>query len=192
MKICIISFSGRKDGNCGSIAKELEKLYKKDDVKTYDFSAVTFTPCKDCCYECFGSEENCPYYNDPIFEIYDTVTKSDLTYFIVPNYCDYPCSLFFAFNERSECFFQKHDDRLNKYLAVKKKFIAVSNTNRDNFITAFQYHIEESSKPDILFLEARRFHKISIFGDLMKSEDAREAVRQFAENRTAAEPEKGD
>lgn len=39
MKACIISFSGRKDGNCGSIAKELGKLYKTD-VKIY--SAKSF------------------------------------------------------------------------------------------------------------------------------------------------------
>lgn len=186
MKICIISFSGRENGNCGSIAKELEKLYK-NDVKTYDFSALALTPCTGCGYECFASGENCPYFGDPVFEIYDTITKSDLTYFIVPNYCDYPCSLFFAFNERSQCYFQKREDRLVKYLAAKKKFIVVSNTNRDNFTAAFQYHLEENSQPDILFLEARRFHKISIFGDLMKSEEARETVRQFAESKAIAE-----
>lgn len=186
MKICIISFSGRENGNCGSIAKELEKLYK-NDVKTYDFSALALTPCTGCGYECFASGENCPYFGDSVFEIYDTITKSDLTYFIVPNYCDYPCALFFAFNERSQCYFQKREDRLIKYLAAKKKFIVVSNTNRDNFTAAFQYHIEESSQPDILFLEARRFHKISIFGDLMKSAEARETVRQFAVSKAIAE-----
>lgn len=186
MTICIISFSGRENGNCGSIAKELEKLYK-NDVKIYDFSAITVTPCTSCCYECFNSGENCPYFADSVFEIYDDITKSDLTYFIVPNYCDYPCALFFAFNERSQCYFQKRQDRLDKYLAAKKKFIVVSNTNRDNFIAAFRYHIEENSQPDILFLEARRFHKISIFGDLMKSEEARETVKQFAESKDIAE-----
>lgn len=180
MKIRIVSFSGRANGNCASIAKELEKLYKSD-VKTYDFSAFSITPCTGCGYECFGRGESCPYFNDPIFEIYDDILKSDLTYFIVPNYCDYPCSLFFAFNERSQCYFQKQEARLIKYLTVKKKFIVVSNTNRDNFAAVFRYHIEENAQPHILFLEAKRFNKISICGNLMESEEAREAVRQFAE-----------
>ena len=180
MTICIISFSGRENGNCGSIAKELEKLYI-NDVKIYDFSAITVTPCMSCCYECFGSGENCPYFNDSIFEIYDTVTKSDLTYFIVPNYCDYPCSLFFVFNERSQCYFQKREDRLDKYLAAKKKFIVVSNTNRDNFTAAFKYHVEENTQPDILFLEARKFKKVSIKGDLTESEEARKIISLFAD-----------
>lgn len=180
MKACIISFSGRKDGNCGSIAKELGKLYK-NDAKTYDFSALSITPCTGCGYECFGRGENCPYFDDPIFEIYDNVTNSDLTYFIVPNYCDYPCSLFFAFNERSQCYFQKQEARLLKYLAVKKKFIVVSNTNRDNFTAAFRYHIEEDAEPDILFLSAKSFGRLSINGDLMENSEAAEEVKKFAE-----------
>lgn len=66
-------------------------------------------------------------------------------------------------------------------MAVKKKFIVVSNTDRDNFTAAFEYHIEENAQPDILFLEAKRFNKISICGNLMESEEAREAARQFTE-----------
>ena len=38
------------------------------------------------------------------------ITDSDLSYFIVPNYCDYPCANFFIFNERSQCFFQHHPE----------------------------------------------------------------------------------
>lgn len=180
MKICVVSFSGRKVGNCANIAAELEKLYKTD-IKTYDFSALSVTPCMGCNYECFGRGESCPYYNDSVFEIYDSITNSDLTYFIVPNYCDYPCSLFFAFNERSQCYFQKQEARLIKYLAVKKKFIVVSNTNRDNFIAAFKYHVEENAEPDILFLSAKDFGRLSINGDLMESGEAVKAVRKFAE-----------
>lgn len=180
MNICIISFSGRKDGNCGSIAGELEKLYK-GNVKLYDFSALKITPCTSCGYECFDLAESCPYFGDPVFEIYDTITKSDLTYFIVPNYCDYPNALFFAFNERSQCYFQKRQDRLEKYLTAKKKFIVVSNTNRDNFTAAFMYHVEENTQPDILFLEARKFKKISIKGDITESEEARKIISLFAD-----------
>lgn len=180
MKVCIVSFSGRANGNCGSIARELCGLYG-NEAKVYDFSSLKITPCTGCKYECFGRGENCPYFDDPVFEIYDSITESDLTYFIVPNYCDYPCSLFFAFNERSQCYFQKQESRLIKYLAAKKKFIVVSNTNRDNFTSAFLYHVEENTQPDILFLSAKRFNKISISGNLMESEEAREIIKRFAE-----------
>lgn len=185
MKISVISFSGRQGGNCSRIAEELCKSLSRtpnEEVKSYELSELTLTPCGGCGYECFEDREQCPYFGDSVFKLYEAVTESDLTYFIVPNYCDYPCSLFFAFNERGQCYFQKRQDRLDKYLAVKKKFIVVSNTNRDNFTAAFLYHVEETSEPDILFLEAKRFHKVSIRGDLMDSEEAREAVRQFAES----------
>lgn len=180
MKTCIVSFSGRKNGNCGGIAKELCGLYGNES-KVYDFSSIKITPCTGCGYECFEAGEKCPYFKDSVFEIYDNISNSDLTYFIVPNYCDYPCSLFFAFNERSQCYFQKQESRLIKYLSARKKFIVVSNTNRDNFTSVFKYHIEENAQPDILFLSAKRFGKISICGNLMESEETREAVRQFAE-----------
>lgn len=179
MKACIVSCSGRKNGNCGSIAKELCGLYG-DEAKAYDFSSLKITPCTGCGYECFESREKCPYFKDSVLEIYDGITESELTYFIVPNYCDYPCSLFFAFNERSQCYFQKRPELLEKYLSVPKKFIVVSNTGRDNFTAAFRYHIGEGEEPEILFLSAKSFGRVSIKGDLMESERAREAVRRFA------------
>lgn len=183
MKICIISFSKRADGNCADIAKELSRLYG-GKAKVYDFSELEITPCGGCDYECFNSAEMCPHFSDSVFYLYEEITSSDLSYYIVPNYCDYPCSAFFAFNERSQCYFQKRQDRLEKYLSVKKKFIVVSNTGKDNFTAAFRYQIQESEEPDILFLEAKRFHKVSINGDLMEAEEAREAVRRFAENKS--------
>lgn len=181
MKVCIVSFSKRSGGNCAGIAKELYRLYG-DGARVYDFSELEVIPCGGCDYECFDSAEKCPRFSDSAFQLYDEITNSDLAYFIVPNYCDYPCSAFFAFNERSQCYFQKRQDRLEKYLSVKKKFIAVSNTNRENFTAAFRYQIQETEEPDTLFLEAKRFHKVSIRGDLMESEEAKEAIVKFAKS----------
>lgn len=180
VKVCIVSFSGRKNGNCGSIAGELCGLYG-NEAKVYDFSSLKITPCTGCGYECFEAGKKCPYFKDSVFEIYDSITESELTYFIVPNYCDYPCSLFFAFNERSQCYFQKRQDLLEKYLSVPKKFIVVSNTGQENFTAAFRYQINEDKEPHILFLSAKRFGKISIRGDLVQSEQVKELLWEFAE-----------
>lgn len=182
MKITIISFGKRKNGNCGNIKDELCRLLENgNEINAFDFSELAIAPCGGCGYECFDKAESCPYINDGVYSIYDGITGSDLAFFIVPNYCDYPCSVFFAFNERSQCYFQGQWERLEKYLSVPKRFIVVSNTNRDNFTAAFRYQINEDKEPETLFLSAKSFDKVSIRGDLMESEKAREEVRRFAE-----------
>ena len=178
MKTCIISFSSRAGGNCGRIASELER-HMEGEAKVHDFSAFTLTPCGRCGYECFQKRENCPYFDEPEFDLCQAVVNSDLACFIVPNYCDYPCANFFIFNERSQCCFQRDPGLLERYLSVRKKFIVVSNTGRDNFVTAFRYHVPEGEEPDVLFLSAKRFGRVSIWGDLMESEEARKEVLGF-------------
>lgn len=179
MNICAVSFSGRSDGNCVKIAELIRKRFD-GCVSVFDFSASDISPCGKCGYDCFEKAENCPYINDSVYGIYEAVTESDMTFFIVPNYCDYPCSLFFAFNERSQCYFQKNPARLEKYLSVRKKFIVVSNTNRENFVAAFRYQVAEGAEPEILFLSAKRFGKKSINGDITDSEEAEELIKQYA------------
>lgn len=188
MKICFISFSGRSGGNCSSIAEKLRKHWKEEDtVEVYDFSSFTITPCGHCNCECFQARERCPYFDDPEFSVCDAIANSDFACFIVPNYCDYPCANFFTFNERSQCYFQHHQSLLERYLAVRKKFIVVSNTGQDNFIAAFRYHILENSEPDVLFLSAKQFHKTSIHGDLMESAEAEEMLLQFVRDEVSVE-----
>ncbi len=180
-EICLISFSGRAGGNCGRIAGMLQQKYGEQAV-LFDFSTLAVTPCGKCGYECFQAREDCPYFDDPEFAICTAIAESSLACFIVPNYCDYPCANFFAFNERSQCYFQHHQGLLEQYLSVRKKFITVSNTGRDNFTAAFRYHVAEGTEPDVLFLSARQFHKTSIRGDLMDSPEARETALRFMED----------
>lgn len=180
MNISILSFSGRSGGNCGRIAEEIRRYWSdRAEVRVFDFSTFSITPCGRCDCQCFENRERCPYFEDPEFALCQAVAGSGLAYFIVPNYCDYPCANFFIFNERGQCYFQHHPKLLEKYLAVPKKFVAVSNTNCHNFTAAFRYHIPESQEPDVLFLSARRFGKVSIRGDLMDAPEAREALREF-------------
>lgn len=178
MKVSVISFSGRSEGNCAKIAELISKRFD-DCVRMFDFSNYYINPCGKCGYDCFQRAENCPYIKDSVYDIYEAVTESDLAFFIVPNYCDYPCSLYFSFNERSQCYFQKNYPRLEKYLSVRKKFIVVSNTNRENFISAFRYQVTEGTEPEILFLSAKRFGKVSISGDITDSEEAKNLILRY-------------
>ena len=64
---------------------------------------------------------------------------------------------------------------------IKHMFIVVSNTGQDNFTAAMRYHVAEGVEPEILFLSAREFGRVSIRGDLMEAAEAREAVLRFVE-----------
>lgn len=176
MSVCIVSFSSRKNGNCGQIAAHLQSLY--GDAKLYDFADFSIHPCGDCVYECFSRSGRCPFMEDREYELYEAILGSAQTYYIIPNYCDYPCANFFIFNERSQCFFQGHPKRVEAYCRIPKKFIVVSNTNEQNFRDILAYHVED--EPDILFLHARKYGKVSIAGDLMTSGEAVAQLEAFA------------
>ena len=151
MKICIINFIGRVVGNCKSIADFICEKYKGEDVKRFDFNRINLTPCGKCNAECFQKRESCPYFAEGAYKIYDSITNADLTYFILPNYCDYPCANYFIFNERSQCYFQGREDLLVQYLSVNKKFIVISNTNRTNFTKLSNIKLMKAKSPMCCF-----------------------------------------
>ena len=175
MSVCVISFGSRKNGNCHRISDFVCSMFS--DAKSYDFSNFKINACGDCSYQCFANGNDCPYIYDKEKEILDAVTNSELTFFILPNYCDYPCSNYFVFNERSLCYFQNKESLLNAYLNVPKKFIVVSNSNQDNFKTAFAY--QTNGEPKILFLPSGKYGKKSVDGDLLSSKEAVEDLKSF-------------
>lgn len=176
MRVLIISFSGRMDGNCDKISRIIQKSYQ-DQCTEFRFSQQQIHPCGGCRYECFEKEKTCPYIEDPEYWLLDAVCKHDLTFFVIPNYCNYPCANYFIFNERSQCFFQHRPDLLEKFLKAHKKFIVISNTNQENFRKILQQNVD--CEPDILFLSAKKFGRISIRGDLPESEAAASEIRKF-------------
>lgn len=176
MNVCIISFSSRADGNCAQISKYIMSRYD-DSAVLYCFSDFSVLPCGICNYECFSDKLNCPQADDMENILLEAVSKCDLAYFIVPNYCDYPCANYFIFCERSQNYFQKRPDELSAYEKTPKKFIVVSNTERENFSKAFSYQVERT--PDILFLRARDFGMSSVEGNLLSSDKARRVIADF-------------
>ena len=174
MKSLVINFSGRNNGNCANVSKVIQK--ELENVSVINFSDVNIFSCSNCDYECFKNE-NCPYIIDDLFDIYNQIVSSDFVYYVVPNYCGYPCANFFIFNERSCCYFKRDRELLNKYLSVNKKFIIISNSNQDSFKEICKYQV--NNEPDILFLSTRKYNQNSIEGILMENEDAKYELISF-------------
>ena len=165
MNVLVISFSGRSGGNCDSISDYIAQR-NEPQCTVFRFSEQKIHPCGGCRYECFGKEP-CPYLADPEYELLESICQSDLTYFVIPNYCDYPCANYFIFNERSQCFFQGKPNLLERFLQIRKKFIVISNTNQRIFYQIFSLNVER--EPEILFINPKKFGKVSIQGDLISS-----------------------
>ena len=177
MKRLIINFSGRKNGNCENISKVIRDYFNLDELEIINFNNLNIQPCTNCNYDCFINKENCPYYSDEINTIYNKIIDSDFVYFVIPNYCGYPCANFFIFNERSVCVFNKDKELLDKYLQIPKKFIVISSSNQDSFKDVLQY--QTIMAPDILFLSAKEYNQKSIEGNLMNDENAKDKLIQF-------------
>lgn len=173
--VTIVSFSSRKDGNCQKISLYIKNYVQNANI--FSFSNFDISPCGKCSYECFQNRLDCPYIGDMEYSILEAICKSEMAYFILPNYCDYPNANFFMFNERSNCFFQGQAQLLEQYLNVPKRFIVVSNTGKENFRQAFEQHTNQT--PEILFLRPKEYGKNSIDGDLLLSDDVERIIRAF-------------
>ena len=178
MKTTIISFSSRKNGNCAQIGKLIQSMTEESVL--FDFSEFEVHACGGCNYECFKKREACTYIDDMECKLLETITQSEAVYFVLPNYCDYPCENFFIFNERSQCYFQGRPELLDNYLKVPKRSIVISNTNEENFVRALGYQSEK--EPEILFLSAKKYGKKSIDGDLLTNERALGDIKEFVNN----------
>lgn len=175
MSICVISFSSRKKGNCAKIGEFIST--QLPEAKLYSFADFEVHPCGKCNCECFVQSDKCPWIRDRESKLLEEIMKSTLTYFILPNYCDYPCANFFIFNERSQCYFQGHENLMARYEHTPKKAIVISNTNEEHFKAVLSYH--SRSEMPILFLSAKKYGKSSIAGDLMTSGKVIDDLRAF-------------
>lgn len=178
MKVCIVSFSGRKAGNCARIAREIGRCLQDEEVTLFDLSEHTLHPCGQCRGECFSDRRACPHMDDVEYGMLDALTHADLAYLVVPNHCGYPNALYFAFNERSLCYFSGREALLEQYVRVRKRFILVSGGETARFGETFRQQTDGAA-PDMLVLSAKDYGRRSIAGDLMDDSMAREVVRAF-------------
>jgi len=173
--VTILSFSSRTNGNCANISNYLSNYYNRTNVYTYTIDAETVQPCGKCDCECLNPDVHCPHLSEEYRTLMDTVCESDLVYFIVPNYCGYPCGNYFAYNERSVGYFDLDRSKMNAYMAVPKRFVIVSNT--EGFEAAMKQ--QTSEEPEILYLKSGKYKKSSIAGDILESAEARADLDTF-------------
>lgn len=174
--VVILNFSPRPEGNCGSICALIYTFYENSNICLYNLSSF-FTPCGGCDYECLKPNRSCPSLSQKQAEVYEAICHADLVYYIVPNFCGMPNSLYYAFNERSVGFFNMNRSVMSQYMSAKKRFIIVSNTESNTFTEAMQQQTE--SIPEILYMKTSSYGKKSIAGDLMDSQEAKADLLMF-------------
>lgn len=175
MGTLILNFSGRRDGNCYSLARLVRELTGEGQV--VDFCGLDPQPCGKCGYECFRGGE-CPMAEDGLPGLYEKIAGAEEVVFLVPDYCGYPCANFFIFNERGCSYFAGRQDRLDRFLCIPKRFVVVSGSESGAFRDAFRYLIAEG-EPRVLYLSARKYGRDSLAGDLVRVPAVAEAVREF-------------
>ena len=173
--VTILSFSARENGNCARISDYIAKFYMRTNVFCFKITADQFEPCGKCDYQCLRAGQECPNLSAEQQEIMDRICGSDIVYYIVPNYCGYPCANYFAFNERSVGYFSLNKQRMDTYMNIPKRFIAISNS--EGFEEAMQQ--QTFATPDIIYLKSRKYQKQSISGDLLESEAVKEDQDSF-------------
>lgn len=174
-RIVILNFSSRKVGNCSAIADYINDVIVKSNICVYNVGDH-FAPCGNCQYECLKPNDHCPNLTQEQREILDGIVQSDMTVYIVPNFCGFPCANYFAFNERTVGYFNLNRELMQQYMAVKKKFIIVSNSESDTFVKAME---QQSKEPDILYLKTRKYGVPSTSGELMNNADAKADIARF-------------
>ena len=173
--ITILSFSPRNSGNCAAISRYVSKYHEKHIVHSIVIDRNAVPACGNCDCECLKPDSVCPLRSKEYDRIMDMVSRSDLVYFVVPNYCGYPCANYFSFNERSVGYFSMDRNKMDRYMNVPKRFIIVSNT--EGFEDAMRQQTNET--PEILYLKSRAYGKSSIAGDVLESDAARTDLYAF-------------
>lgn len=171
----IISFSGRKNGNCDRIAKYIAT----EEDKIIYLREWNIHPCMNCNYECF--EGGCVYRDDAIYGIYDEMCNYDKVIFIVPMYCGNPSSLYFIFNERCQDYFMHNE---NYEDIVKRLYIIGVYGDKENtpdFEPCFEKWFECTDRSGhVLGLERHSYNQ-KMDDCILDVEELREKIRTFTE-----------
>ena len=174
-KVSILVFSTRPKGNCAHISEFVSNYHTNDQVQTYVIDSGDFAPCGGCNYECLTPGVTCPRRTEGQMKLMDALCKSDLVYYIVPNYCGYPSANYFAFNERCVGYFNLDRALMAAYMSVPKAFIVVSNT--EGFEAAMRQQTKEELR--ILYLKSGKYQKRSTAGDILESAEALKDLQNF-------------
>ena len=175
--IVLVQFSSRINGNCSAISNFISIKFENENVSIFTVDDHTVQACNHCDYECLTPGKTCPNLNENQTTLMDAICNADMAYYIIPNYCGYPCANYFVFNERSVGYFNMDRALMKKFMDVPKRFVIVSNTEGANFENAVKQQV--SNEPEILYLKTGKYHKRSTAGDLMESDEAKADLSAF-------------
>ncbi|MBD5538064.1 MAG: hypothetical protein HDQ99_20960 [Lachnospiraceae bacterium] len=170
----IVSFSGRKDGNCDTIAKYISA---KDDLILF-MREISTQPCASCDYECMSGR--CKWRGDGIYSFFEKLSQADRIFFIVPMYCGNPSALYFIMNERCQDYFMQNENQYEKIME-KLHIIGVYGNAKEypDFLTFFarQYQFENAER-HILGLERHKYNQ-KMKDLLLDEEDVKVKLNRF-------------
>ncbi len=164
MKVSLVSFSGRENGNCDKIVDYIKGMLKDVEISIFKFSnRLNIHPCGNCDYRCLVDYGKCVY-DDDIQKCYQMVHESDFSYWLIPNYSGVPCANYFIFRERSQSTWSKFP-----ISSVKKHFIVISNTDKTMFQELLKNEVNDETL-NIDFFGSNMIERKSINGDLIDDE----------------------
>lgn len=172
----IISFSGRKNGNCDRIA---EFISKPEDKIVY-FRDLDVHDCSDCEYECFTGY--CKYHRDDIYQLYERMNHFDKTVLIVPMYCGNPSSLYFKFNERCQDYFMHCGEQYENIIS-RLYIIGVygEKEKTPDFIPCFEKWFECSEyQGHVLGIERHKYNQ-KIHDCILDVDEVTAVLKEFIE-----------
>lgn len=187
MRICLLSFSGREEpGNCYRALEYINQVLESEAVESTLLSVNDYkiSGCCNCAYECLHSHpSHCPKEDDVDF-LYRTIAHHDLAIFAVPVYSGAPCSLYFAFDERSQSVF---DDSVlyERYAKVIKNYIVVGNEDAGGIQALNILLATEESMGEVLLLQSHPYGENSVLGRLIEIPKIRASLKGFVERISA-------
>lgn len=170
--VVLLNFSGRKIGNCGKICDFVADFYNRTNVCLL---SVNLESCGKCNYECLNPSTICPNLNEEYLQLMDRIMGADLIYYVIPNFCGYPCANYFAFNERSVGYFHMDRAKMGNFMNAAKRFIIVSNT--EGFEKALS--LQTKDEPIIQYMKSGKYKKRSTAGDIMDCQEAIDDLTAF-------------
>ena len=168
-KITILNFSSRIGGNCASVSEMIKDRYNGTNMRIVRVGDY-FKPCSGCDYECLRHGAKCPVMDSDAESIMKDICDSDITYYVIPNYCGGPCANYYAFNERSVGWFDGDRNKMDRCMSVNKRFVFISNSMTEAFQDVVRQQCTGGS--EVLQLATRKYSKRSIDGDLLGSDEA--------------------
>ncbi|MCM1561940.1 MAG: NAD(P)H-dependent oxidoreductase [Butyrivibrio sp.] len=177
MKVCVINFSSRKNGNGHHILEYITEIMSKErgEYDIIDFSSFDVNPCGKCNYECFGNL--CIYRDDGIYSAYRKILMASIVVSVIPIYGGLPCSNFFAFNERAQGAFR--DEEFGKLESIRNKYIIIGNSGKEITKKIVYENDKNAKEDDFIAVSSNEMGEQSIKGNLMDYEYYRKKIERF-------------